>query len=264
MQKAKSKFEAEGISIVGLSYDNPQILGEFAKRQGIEFPLLSDSDSSSLEALGLVNPEATGMTEGVAFPGIIYLDSQGKIVDAFFEDSYRDRPTPGTVLARLFPQKAVAGEEPDKDQPFTLSQTGDAGIMGSQWELLVTFNLPEKAHLYAPNEDGYVALELVPEDNEFFEFGKPVYPEPETLELEVLDQKVPVYSGLVTVRLPIKVAGTEKVKSLKETVTTRLRGKLSYQICTDTTCFMPQSVDVEWTAVVKPLDRQRSDESIRH
>ena len=44
------------------------------------------------------------MTAGVAFPGLIYVDAEGKIVETFFEDSYRIRPTPGTVLAKLFPE----------------------------------------------------------------------------------------------------------------------------------------------------------------
>lgn len=261
MQQAQSTFHAEGINIVGLSYDNPQILKEFAERQGISFPLLSDSDSSSLRSLGLVNPEATGMTQGVALPGIIYLDEDGRLADAFFEDSYRDRPTPGTVLARLFPGQTSV-RNPDAPLDVVLSQTGDEGIAGSQWELLLTFNLPPKYHLYGPNESGYQALELELEENEFFEFGTPNYPQAKVLES--LGQKIPVYQGRVTLRVPVKITAGDKVKGLKEQVSTTLKGRLSYQICTDSTCLMPESVDVTWSATVKPLDRQRADTEYQH
>lgn len=264
MQESKPEFEAEGIQIVGLSYDNPQILKEFAQRQGIDFPLLSDSDSSSLRSLGLLNSEANGMSEGVAFPGIIFLNEQGRIEEALFEDSYRERPTPGTVLDRLFPAKALAARGAESPHKFDLSQTGEVGVMGSQWELLLTFDLPPKSHLYAPNDQGYRPLTLRMEDNEYFDFGEATYPKPETLRIEVLNQSVPVYSGRVTVRVPVQVAATEKVKNLKNAVGTRLRGELSYQICTDTSCLMPESVSVEWSARVKPLDRKRVDEAYRH
>ena len=263
LQESKDRFEAEGIKIVGLSYDSPEILAEFSKRQGIEFPLLADSDSSSLKKLGLLNTEGKGKSKGVAFPGVIFLDKHGRIKDAFFEDSYRDRPTPGTLLARIFPnntQKAVA----DEGLEFTVSQTGDTGVLGSQWELSVTFDLSEASHLYAPNKSGYIPLNLELQDNPLFKFGQPSYPEPKVIRSELLNEEYPAYTGRVTVTIPVKVAANETVKNLKESVATKIKGKLQFQICTDEVCFMPQTKDVEWSATVKPLDRQRVQEANQH
>lgn len=236
-------------------------MAEFAKRRGIEFPLLADPDSSSIANLGLVNPDAEGMTAGVAFPGLIYVDGEGKIVETFFEESYRVRPTPGSVLAKLFPETEAA-PEPEQDEDYALGQTGSEGIVGSRWEVTVTFDLPEGHHLYAPGNDGYIPLQLEMEDNPLFSFGEIEYPEPGFEEL--LGEKVAVYTGLVRVTVPVTILSHDSLRDREGPLETDLKGLLQYQICTDTTCLLPQEVPVEWKVSVKPMDRTRSDEKVRH
>lgn len=248
--------------MVGLSYDSPAISEDFSKRHRITFPLLSDEDSSSLQALGLVNPEGKGMTRGVAFPGILYLDREGRIVETFFEESYRDRPSPGTVLSRLFPEhraQSVSGKH-----EFILGQTGEEGIIGTRWELSVTFPLPQGSHLYAPGDHNYQALSLQLEPHPWFEFGEPIYPEPKTVLLEAVREKVPTYSGTVQIIVPVTVRATEETKSLTSADKTALKGLLKYQICTSSTCLLPMETDVQWSAVVKPLNRERAPDEAQH
>lgn len=190
----------------------------------------------------------------MALPGIIYLDAEGKIQETFFEDSYAQRPTPGTVLANLFPDLKSAPKPPE-GQDYVLSQTGSAGIAGSQWELVVEFPLPEGWHLYAPGNPLYKALELELESHPMFEFGEPSLPPSETLEIEALGETVEVYSGLVQLRVPLTVKLTDETKALKEAQATTIQGQLSYQICTDSTCFRPRKEKVSWQAEIRPLDR---------
>jgi len=181
------------------------------------------------------------------------------VQETFFEDSYRDRPTPGTLLARLFPDlKSERGTPSGED--YFLGQTGHEGVAGSQWDLQVTFALPKGAHLYAPGSS-YQALGLEMEPHPWFEMGLPGYPASETLYLEAVEEKLAVYSNTVTVHVPVKVKGIEETTGLKSPQVVRLRGKLRYQICTESTCELPKEKLVEWRFRVKPLDRQRVDPS---
>lgn len=203
------------------------------------------------------------MSKGVAFPGVIYLDQDGKIQESFFEDSYRDRPTPGTLLARLFPDlKSKQGSAPAQD--FHLGQTGQEGVVGSQWDLLVTFDLPEGSHLYAPGSVNYQALRLEMEPHRWFEFGPLSFPESEITYLPAVEEELSVYSDRVTLRIPVKVKASDETMALESPQNTSLWGKLSYQICTESTCYMPTETVVEWQVRVKPLDRQRAPEESQH
>jgi AhpC/TSA family/Thiol:disulfide interchange protein DsbD, N-terminal len=262
LQESQDAFKELGINIVGLSYDSPEILADFSNRKGISFPLLADPDSSSIKNLGLLNPEGSGMTKGMAFPGTIYLNEKGEIEELFFTESYRERLTPSTMIAKLFPDSPKSGL-PEMEK-FRISQTGDTGVAGTQWELLVTFPLPNKSHLYAPNESGNIPLQLTMEESPWFEFGEPIFPKSEVMDLSAIGKKADVYSGNVTIRVPVTVSASDRVKSLKAPEQVTVTGKLSYQICTDTECEMPQERAVQWKAVIEPMDRERVEPGLQH
>jgi hypothetical protein len=44
----------------------------------------------------------------------------------------------------------------------------------------------------------------------------------------------------------------------------QIQGEFRYQACDDKLCFLPESIPVKWEVQVKPLDRQRAPEAIRH
>ena len=67
------------------------VLDTFAKKQKIEFALLSDPDHKVIEAYGLLNKEAKGKQEGIAYPGTMILDKDGVIRAKLFFDGYRER-----------------------------------------------------------------------------------------------------------------------------------------------------------------------------
>ena len=106
LQNAKQKFEGQGIRLAAISYDSPAILKDFANRHKIEFPLLADPQSKIIASYGVLNPEATGMTKGMALPGYFYIDANGIIQEKYFEAKYSDRFTANNVMAKLFPELA--------------------------------------------------------------------------------------------------------------------------------------------------------------
>ncbi len=84
--------------MAAISYDSPEILKDFADRHKIEFPLLADPQSKIIASYGVLNPEATGMTKGMALPGYFYIDANGIIREKYFEAKYTDRFTANNVM----------------------------------------------------------------------------------------------------------------------------------------------------------------------
>src|SRR6266853_2216311 len=77
LQSAKARFEEQGLKLAGISYDNEAILKFFSDRHKIDFPLLSDPDSSVIRAYDVLNSEATGQNKGMARPGYFFIDTKG-------------------------------------------------------------------------------------------------------------------------------------------------------------------------------------------
>ena len=55
LQKNMRAIDKAGLQVVGLSYDEAQILKDFSTLKGIEFPLLADPKSKVIGQLGLIN-----------------------------------------------------------------------------------------------------------------------------------------------------------------------------------------------------------------
>ncbi len=63
--------------------------------------------------------------------------------------------------------------------------------------------------------------------------GKPVYPKGKARKFAFFDKPLAVYEDTVTVRVPLKVAGSAKPG------VRRLAGLVKYQACTDKNCLLP-------------------------
>lgn len=97
MQKNLTKIEAAGLNLVGISYDSVDVLKQFADRQKITFPLLSDPESKTIIAYSLKNKEMVGKKfgkidlDGIPYPGTLLVDPKGIIRAKLFVDGYRER-----------------------------------------------------------------------------------------------------------------------------------------------------------------------------
>ena len=91
MQKNLVSLDAKKVRVVGVSYDTVDVLNKFSDQRKITFPLPSDPDSNTITAFGLINTEAKGKTEGVAYPGTMILDKGGTIRAKLFFEGYRER-----------------------------------------------------------------------------------------------------------------------------------------------------------------------------
>jgi peroxiredoxin len=91
------EFAALGASVAGISAQEPKEQREFATRERIPFPLLSDSELSLATALGLPTFEVEGMT---LYKRLTLVAEEGRIVKAFYPVFPPDRNA-AEVLAWL-------------------------------------------------------------------------------------------------------------------------------------------------------------------
>lgn len=268
LQSAKARFEKQGLKLAGISYDSDAILKSFADRRNIEFPLLSDPDSSVIRAYDVLNAEAVGQNKGMARPGYFFIDTNGVIREKFFEAKYRERLTGNSVLSKLFPE---LGEEVTKsvEAPhlkLTVGQSDRVGVPGNLITLTAEVTLPPDVHVYAPGTEGYKPVKLVVDPVPDFEFEPATYPRPQILYLPAIKERVPVFQGTFRIRQELKVNSTSDFSSAlgPDGKLVAIKAKLEYQACDSKICFLPVTVPVEWQLQVVPLDRQRAPEDIRH
>ena len=112
LQGRVAELRAQGLGLAAISYDSREILADFARRQGITFPLLSDVGSATITRYGILNTvaeealgpngkdpalladlrvyatvgEASERLRGIPFPGTFVVDRRGRVTSRFFED----------------------------------------------------------------------------------------------------------------------------------------------------------------------------------
>jgi hypothetical protein len=256
------------VKLAAISYDSEEILKFFAGRHRIDYPMLADPDSGIIRSYGVLNTEATGMQKGFARPGFFFIDPSGIIREKFFEVKYRERLTGNNVIAKLFPElgQEVTDTVEAPHLQLALEQSDRAGVPGTRITLAAEVRLPPDVHVYAPGTQGYKPIKLVLDAIPEMELKPAVYPQSKILYLPAIKEKVPVFEGTFRISQDVKVdSGAQFWGSLgKDGKTFTITGKLEYQACDKTICYLPTSIPVKWQLQVFPLDRTRAPVEIRH
>jgi AhpC/TSA family protein/cytochrome c biogenesis DsbD-like protein len=268
LQSAIPRFEKQGLKFAAISYDSQEILKYFADRHKIDYPMLADPDSKIIQAYAVLNAEATGMQKGFARPGYFFIDGNGIIREKFFEAKYRERLTGNSIVSKLFPElgEEVVDTVEAPHLQLALEQSDRTGVPGTRITLSAEVHLPPEVHVYAPGTQGYRPIKLVLDDAKEMELKPVVYPPSQILYLPAIKEKVPVFEGTFRISQDVKVSSTSEFwGSLgKDGKTLTISGKLEYQACDKTICYLPASVPVKWQLQVFPLDRTRAPVEIRH
>ena len=98
LQADKKEIETAGLQIVAVSYDDPKALADFAGAKGIQFPLLSDAKSKTIEAYGILNKEAEGRAEGIPYPGTFVIDKGGVVRAKLFKEGFKHRHSAAELI----------------------------------------------------------------------------------------------------------------------------------------------------------------------
>jgi hypothetical protein len=230
--------------------------------------MLGDPDSKIIKEYGVFNHEATGMQKGFARPGYFYIDANGIIREKFFEAKYRERLTGNSIIAKLFPElgQEVTETVEAPHLQLALEQSDTTGVPGTRVTVVAEVRLPAEVHVYAPGTQGYKPIKLVIDPSPQLELKPAVYPASQTLYMAAIKEKVPVYEGTFRVSQDVKVSSSAgfwgSIGDDGKVLT--ITGKLEYQACDKTMCFVPTSVPVKWQIKVFPLDRTRAPVSMRH
>jgi peroxiredoxin len=284
------ELESQGMGVAAISYDSRDILADFSQRRGITFPLLSDADSRVIRAYGLLNtvvaealgpgaddPEvqadvakyvsmfgANENQDGMAFPGTLVLDAEGRVTERFFEEYYQDRNTSANVLLSL-----GAGEPPVAAIEASTAHlemiaypTNSSVTVGTRFSVVVDVDPRPGMHLYAPGAEelGYRVIALDFDSIPEVRFEAVGYPESEIFHFEPLDERVPAYRERFTLRREVVVARSSDVtQGARERGTLTLTGSFEYQACDDRLCYPPVSVPLSFRLDFEELDRTRAN-----
>ena len=111
LQENKPGFDAAGIGMVAMTYDEPALQQDFIDTHGIEYPILHDVNALSFKTLGILNENyAPGDTAyGIPHPGMIVINPAGEVVGKLFLEAYSVRVDSAAAL--VFAKKTLGLEQ---------------------------------------------------------------------------------------------------------------------------------------------------------
>ena len=239
------------------------MLAEFAEKQHLPYPLLSDLESEVIRRYGILNTNVDpgdGFYYGIPFPGAYVTDEAGVVVAKLFDDTYKKRDS-----AEILIDAALGWIDPDAEAPS--ASGGDAEIkvtaflhggrgtlrQGIRRHVVVRFELGNGLHIYGdPVPDGMVATSVKVSGPPGLVAEAPIQPPTAPFRLENLGVDLNVWSGTVDIVVPIYPTGelASEVRPLDRKSAT-IEVQVRYQACDDETCLLPR---VETFSLEAPLD----------
>ena len=185
----------------------------------------------------------------MSYPGFVYVGSDGRVQETFFEQDYHTRFTGNNVLTQIFPE--LAGVAP-KDVPaphlqLKLTQSDDVVTPSSRVTLIAELSLPSDMHVYAPGVHGYKPVVLEMNANPHATLQSVGYPRSKVLLLPTIGEKVPVFEGKFRIAQDVTVSFDRDFSQAVATgpasgTPLTLDGNLLYQACDSKICYPPERV----------------------
>jgi len=268
-----ANFKKRGLGVAAISYDSIEVLKDFTARKKISYPLLSDPESKVIKDFGLMNEidyPPGNMAHGVPFPGTFVTDGEGLIVTKQFEKAYQERHTAASLLVGMGEGLENGATKEIVKDPFVLktSVSNEEVAPGRRVTLVLDFVMAPKMHAYAPSVKGYKPLAFRLAENPFVTAHEVRYPDSRPYTFAPLKETVPVFEGHFRILQEVTALGpnrgpTGAPSSAIQMTEIDLNGTLDYQVCSDTVCYAPASIPLQWTLKVVPLDRDRAPEALR-
>jgi AhpC/TSA family protein len=259
LQRSLAEIEKQGLRVAAISYDSVDTLKAFTSKHGITFPLLSDAESKTIDAWGIRNKEATGRSAGIPHPGTFVIGRDGRIISRAFEDAYQERDTAASILSSLQRTPLASDGSPEvagRHITARLSASDRVAAPGHRLTLVIDVVPGRNIHVYAPGQQGYIAIELKLEPSADFKTGAVRISASREYVFAPLNERVQVFDRPFRIMQDVMLALTPALRqraSAKEMVT--VSGTLEYQACDDKVCYRPDSVPVKWTISLVPIER---------
>lgn len=262
LQEALPDFDAAGVRVYALSYDEPEALRDFQEAHQITYTLLSDRDSEVIREYGILNTliaEDDHPWFGIPFPGAYVTDAHGRVTHKFFENNLALRVGPERLL------RAVQGREshPEVQADATIGSSGidrrnitpevflDGGLLalGLLRDLVARFEVPPGRHLYAsPAASGMIAAKLNLDPHAAVVAKDLEVPTSMTHSITATGESFQVHKGTVELRIPLTANRLWRSDSGAREVT--LTGSIEWQCCDDEVCDVPRREPFELTIPV--------------
>jgi peroxiredoxin len=97
-----TELEAEGITLVAVSYDSVEVLAQFAESHETSFPLLSDPESAAIKSYRIYKDGG----DGIPHPTVFLIDSQNAIVGKLRYEGYKTRHNSADIITAARSLKA--------------------------------------------------------------------------------------------------------------------------------------------------------------
>jgi hypothetical protein len=280
LQRRVGELQKHGIGLAVISYDPPQILADFSKRQGITFPLLSDVGSATIKRYGILNTvieealgpngndpavladlqryvtvtQASERFRGIPFPGTFMLDRQGRVAARFFEEYYWERNTVSSIMLRVGAARTpVAAIQASTEHLDLKAYPSDpSASLGTRFSLAVEVIPKRSMHVYAPGATGYRVITLNIKPQPHVRTMPVQYPASEVYYFKPLNERVPVYQSPFTLVMDVVPDATAVArKALAGKSELVLDGTLDYQACDDKICYNPVSIPLSWRVALR-------------
>jgi len=236
-------FDAAGIAVYALSYDEADALRDFRDAHGITYTLLSDPNSDVIRSFGILNILIDSTDHpwyGIPYPGTYVVNPEGTITHKFFDNNLAVRAGREQLLRAAVGQPTLESKTrenaPDAVQ-VSVALDGNTLAPTVQKDLVVSFRVPAGRHVYAePSPRGSVAVEVVLDKNERVVDRPLIRPASVSHTLAGTDESFEVHHGDFELRLPLTVNGA--VGGGRTTEIT-VSGEVRWQSCDNETCDIP-------------------------
>lgn len=84
LQAHKAELEAAGYAIIGVSKDKESLQKKFAETQGLEFPLIADTETTLLQALGCWGEKVACGRRTIGTLRTTYLVNEEGVIEKIF------------------------------------------------------------------------------------------------------------------------------------------------------------------------------------
>lgn len=131
---------------------------------------------------------------------------------------------------------------------ITAAPPESAAVPGARLELVVEVSPKPRMHVYSPEQKDYIPVALTLQQGPAFSIQPAVYPKPEKYFFAPLKETQLVYSKRFRITQPVTIARAPALRAAGLVPGTGLTitGKVRYQACDDTICYMPKEVPVSW------------------
>ena len=144
------------------------------------------------------------------------------------------------LVAQIPPEK-----KPIETAHLSIATSASAASVarGGKLSLQLDVTPKPKMHVYAPGQEGYIAIQLTL-SGEAISATKVKYPPGEKFVMPALNETQLVYAK------PFRITDDVTINpSARGTVV--INGTVRYQACDDAICYLPKTVPVQWSVEVK-------------